>query len=161
MEMGTTGGRQVEAGEEGGESERRRGGGGRGEWRRGGGEVRGRRGRRGGRHGRKRGTKGEDTDESTGRTEIEMDDRREGTTMGATVIREEPSHTTEPHLTHPTLTLSPPLPSPPKNPSKRPGVYALERRSHAVERQIYLLTYLLTNACTLGSVTSHPFPHPF
>ena len=28
-----------------------------------------------------------------------------------------------------------------KNPSKRPGVYALERRSHAVERQIYLLTY--------------------
>jgi len=25
--------------------------------------------------------------------------------------------------------------------SKRPGVYALERRSHAVERQIYLLTY--------------------
>ena len=40
------------------------------------------------------------------------------------------------------------LPSPPKNPSKRPGVYALERRSHAVERQIYLLTYLLTNSAS-------------
>ena len=99
VEMGKTGDRQVEAGKEGGKGERGNGGGGtgRGEWGRGGGEVRRRGGRRRRERERERGTKGANIDESTGRAAIEMDDRRERATLGATVMRGLPSHTTEPH----------------------------------------------------------------
>ena len=78
----------MEAGGKGGESEGRRESGGRGEWGRGGGEIRGRGGRRRRKRGRERGAKGANIDEGTGRAAIEMDDRREGAAMGATVIRE-------------------------------------------------------------------------